>query len=513
MIDELEPISGESLTSGPRLVRNVVWNALGEVGPLVAAFIAMPVLVHSLGTEKFGIIALAWTIFGYFGLFDIGISSALTKLASDRLATDRETEIPALIGTSLLLMIVLGLVGSAILAVCTPLFVEHLVKVALHMRLETERAFELLLIALPICLSTSVLTATLSAYQRFDLINLVQSPNAIYSSLAPLAVLPFSHSIVPIIGVLVVGHAVTWFVYYAMCTRAVSRMTSRMRFRIKLIPELLGFGVWVAASTLLGTLSSSFDRFVLAAMASLSAVSYYVVPARILHKLRLVPGFVSVVMFPALSYEMLENRPRARTLFERAVKAVLLITFPITLVLVAFGRELLTLWVGAGFAASSSGVLRLLAVAAFLEALGRLPGALMWAAHRPDLGAKIQSATLPFYFVFILLMVHWYGALGAAIACVARSGVMSIINWIVVRNVFPEISRTDRRLVWFSLALGGGLVLAAMPVTLDIRIEIVSVELIVLAAAAWRGLLVHEERVSVVRAISSLWKSAAVYSV
>jgi hypothetical protein len=50
----------------------------------------------------------------------------------------------------------------------------------------------------------------------------------------------------------------------------------------------------------------------------------------------------------------------------------------------------------------------------------------------------------------------------------------------------------------------------ALLVALEIRIEIVHVELILLAAAAaWRGLLVHEERVSVVRAILSLRRSVA----
>ncbi|MHB8381200.1 MAG: flippase, partial [Candidatus Binataceae bacterium] len=67
-----------SLTSGRRLIRNVIWNGVGEVGPLAAAFIAMPILIHSIGTERFGILALAWTVFSYFGLFDLGIGSALT---------------------------------------------------------------------------------------------------------------------------------------------------------------------------------------------------------------------------------------------------------------------------------------------------------------------------------------------------------------------------------------------------------------------------------------------------
>lgn len=509
-MDERTATSEATLTSGRRLVRNVIWNGLGEVGPLAAAVVAMPILVHELGTERFGIVALAWTVFAYFSLFDLGISSALTKLASDRLATRQGAEIPALLGTSLILTAALGLMGALLCGWLAPYLVNHVFKIAPSMRPETIQAFTLLAIALPICATSNALVAVLSAYQRFDLINLVQSPNAIYSSLAPLAVLPFSHSIVPIIGVLVVGHAVTWVVYFAMCVRAVPRLVRQIEVRPKLIPELVRFGAWVATANLAGLAGGTFDRFVLASMVSMSAVAYYVIPSRILHKLRLIPGFVGKVMFPALSYEILDNRVRARILFERGVKAVALIMFPVTLILVGFGRELMTLWVGAGFAAYSAPLLSLLAIAAFFESLSRVPGSLMWAAHRPDLSAKILTIAFPIYLAFMLVMVYLYGAEGAAIACAVRSGTLTVVSWIVVRAVIPDVAHGARRLVLFSLAMCAGFVLAAIPFAIETRIWIVASELVVLAAIAWRGLLGPEDREMALQLIGNLRKAAAV---
>ncbi len=502
--------SGAALTSGRTLVRNVFWNAVGEVGPLIAAFVAMPILIHKLGTERFGMIALAWTVFSYFSVFDFGISPALTKLLSDRLAEHSEREIPELIGTSLVLMTVLGLLGSVLLGLFTPMLVGHLFKVPFELQAEATGAFHLLVIALPICLTLTAFTATLAAYQRFDLINLVQSPNAMFSSLGPLAVLPFSHSIVPIIGVLVAGHAVTWFVYFAMCTHAVPRMASRMRVRVEMVPELLGFGVWAAGSNMIGLLGGSLDRFVLAAMASMTALSYYVVPARILHKLRILPGTLTRVMFPALTYSLAQDRAQSRVLFERGAKTLFVIMFPIALILVAFARELLTLWVGASFAAFSAVLVQLLTIAALLESLGRMPGSLLWAAHRPDLGAKIQAVEQPIYFVLMFALVYLHGALGAAIACAVRAGAGAAATWIVARTVVPDVARGGRRLGWFTLAAAVGLALVAVPSPLEMRIGLVCAELVILAAASWHGLLGSEDRAALLQSIWGLPEPAPI---
>jgi O-antigen/teichoic acid export membrane protein len=493
-----------SLTSGWLLVRNVVWNGVGEVGPLAAALVAMPILIHKLGTERFGIIALAWTIFSYFSLFDFGIPSALTKLASDRLAEDRGDEVPTLIGTSLALMTALGLVGSVLLSLCIPVLVGHLFKVPAALQAEAKGAFHILVIALPICLSLTAFSATLAAYQRFDLINLVQSPNAMFSSVGPLAVLPFSHSIVPIIGLLVVGHAVTWIVYFAMCMRAVPRFASRMRVRVEIVSELLGFGAWAAVTNMIGLLGGSFDRFVLAGMASMTALSYYVVPARILHKLRVLPGILTRVMFPALTFSLAKDRVQSRVLFERGAKTLFIIMFPIALVTVAFAHELLRLWVGLEFAMHSAVLVQWLAVAALIESLSRVPEALMWAAHRPDLSAKIQGVEQPVYLVFMFGMVYLHGALGAAIACAVRAAAGTIATWIVARTVLPDVARGGRRLGWFAVAAGVGLAIVAVPSPMEIRIGLVCAELVILAATAWHGLLDGEDRAMVLRSIWGL---------
>ena len=72
------------------------------------ALFAIPLLVKGLGVDRFGVLTLAWMVIGYFSLFDLGLGRALTKLVAEKLGEERAQEIPAIVWTTLLLMLAFG---------------------------------------------------------------------------------------------------------------------------------------------------------------------------------------------------------------------------------------------------------------------------------------------------------------------------------------------------------------------------------------------------------------------
>ncbi len=60
-----------NLTGSRRLARNVLWNLLGTGAPLLMALVAIPMLIEGLGTARFGVLTLAWTVVGYFSLVSL----------------------------------------------------------------------------------------------------------------------------------------------------------------------------------------------------------------------------------------------------------------------------------------------------------------------------------------------------------------------------------------------------------------------------------------------------------
>ena len=81
-----EVIAPNTALAGRRSIAgNTLWNLLGNCFPVVVAVVCLPILKRGLGTERLGIISLAWVVIGYFGLFDLGLSRALSKLVAARL--------------------------------------------------------------------------------------------------------------------------------------------------------------------------------------------------------------------------------------------------------------------------------------------------------------------------------------------------------------------------------------------------------------------------------------------
>lgn len=83
----LRPVThsnAEAVTSSGSLIRSVLWTLVGDGSPILAAVFAIPILIHRLGNDRFGVLTLAWTIVGYFGMFDVGVGRALTKLIAER---------------------------------------------------------------------------------------------------------------------------------------------------------------------------------------------------------------------------------------------------------------------------------------------------------------------------------------------------------------------------------------------------------------------------------------------
>ena len=135
----------QTLISGRILARNTIYSLIGQGAPLLVAVFAIPQLIKGLGTDRFGILTLAWMVLSYFSLFDLGLGRALTQLVAEKLGKESgEEEIPALVGTASFLMLILGLIGTLVFVILSPTIVYNLLKIPTELQSETVVVFYLL---------------------------------------------------------------------------------------------------------------------------------------------------------------------------------------------------------------------------------------------------------------------------------------------------------------------------------------------------------------------------------
>ena len=491
------------MTDGRSLVRNSALNIVGLVVPLILAVIAIPPLVRGFGVERFGILTLAWATIGYFSLFDAGLSRALTHAVARRIGAGAEHEIAGVAWTTLTLLAVLGSLAAFILIAVTPVLVERALNVPLELQREARASFWILALALPLVLTSAGLRGLMEAHHDFAAVNAIRLPLAAFTFLGPLLTLPFSRSLVPAVVVLVVGRLLGGAAHIALCVRRYPYMRTPIAPNTSQVIPLLRFGGWATVTNIVGPLLVYMDRFLIGAVLSVAAVTYYVTPYEVVTKLIIIPGSVLAVVFPAFAATFESDRSRMAGLYERAQRIVLLVLFPLILPAVALAHEGLRLWMGAELPAESALVLQWLGIGVFINAIAHAPLTAMQGAGRPDLVAKVHLAELPFYLVAIWLLLRQFGIVGVAIAWTLRATVDTLALLLVGHRTLALPLVGGRARTSMALSMLAALVGAAfLPNTISRVIYVVAIA-ILFTWMTTRKLLTPSERAAVLHWIRS----------
>ncbi len=491
-------------TSGSLIARNTLWSLSGQSIPWLVAIVAIPYLVSGYGVDKFGVLTIFWVVIGYFSYFDLGLSRALTKLVAEKLGANDEKDIPAIVWTSLTIMLAIGAISAGVVALLTPWLVHSVLKMPPEMERENLVAFYLLALSIPVIISSSGLRGLLEAKQRFGMVNAVRIPLGIYTFLAPMALLAFTTSLVPVVVVLIAGRLAAWLAHLILSFMVMPALRRGFEIRRSLLRPLLKLGSWMTISNIVGPFMNYVDRFLIGSMISVAAVAFYATPGEVVTKFLIIPGALVAVLFPAFSACYAKDPNRAARLFDRGVNHIFMILFPLTLVVITLSRDGLHLWLGEDFADSSTVVMQLMAAGVFFNGLAQIPFALLQSAGRPDLPAKMNMLEFPVYLALAWWLIGLYGISGAAIAWVARMAADMILLFLLTRFVLPASKPSINRL---TPTLAGALALMLFGAVLDgifIKGAFLALTLLVFAPIAWRLILTPRERAMVINHVKAI---------
>jgi O-antigen/teichoic acid export membrane protein len=482
------------LTSGRLLAKNTVWNLIGSGAPVLVAVVCIPILIRVLGKDRFGVLTLAWALIGYASLFDLGLGRALTQLVAKKLGAGEDRDIPSVVWTSLVLMVVLGLLGTAAIFLIAPWLTGRGLNVPAALRGETLESFRLLGLSLPFVITTAGLRGLLEAHQRFGLINALRIPMGVFTLAGPLLVLPFSKSLVPVIAVLVTGRIASWVAFLLVCLRVAPELRRSVGWKRAAVGPLLRFGGWMSVSNLVSPLLVMLDRFMIGAMVSLTAVAYYATPFEVVIKFLLVPGALTAVMFPAFAATFAQGGERTEFLYRRSVKSLFLVLFPLMLCTVALAQDGLKIWLGPEFAQHSFRVMQVLTVGVFVNSLAYVPFALLQGAGRPDLTATLHLIELPVYLGLMWVLIRSNGIEGAAIAWTGRVAVDALFLFVLAKRLLPDPIRMRWRTALFPAITLVILGLAAVLQGLVVKSIFLLGTISCFALITWFVILTPEER-------------------
>lgn len=411
-----------------RLARNTAFNLLGYGLPLAFGLASLPFIIRGLGAERFGILSLVWVVLGYFSFLDLGLGRATIRFIADAIGRGEPEEIPEYLWTTALIQLTLSLVGTAVLAILTPVLVARILDIPAALQAEARSAFYLTALSLPVVMISASFRGVLEAAQRFDLVNAVKIPSSSVNYLVPLAALLFWKSLTGIVVLLLIARSLTLVVWVLLSFRLFPVLRRRPALVKKRLRPLFSYGGWATVSSLVGSILENLDRFAIGAMLSVHAVAYYVAPYEAVSKLGILPNSLVTALFPAFS--LLGGRRdegRIRDLFARSVKIVLTVCGTLVVLIILLAPVILKLWLGGDFPARSALAFQLIAAGFLFLSFTYVAFNLLQGVGRTDLPARVHLISLAVYLPLLWAGIKLAGIQGAAGAWLILLGLQAVL--------------------------------------------------------------------------------------
>jgi O-antigen/teichoic acid export membrane protein len=427
--------------SGILLARNTLLNLIGQAVPLLVGIGTIPFIICGLGTERFGILSLAWVVLGYFSIFDLGLGRATTKYVAEALGKGEEDKVSRLVWTAVTVQAVLGLLGTTISIGITPLLVERVLSVPPELAGEIKTTFYLLALSISVVLISGSFSGLLEAKQRFDLLNAVRIPSSALTFLLPLIGIISGLQLPGIVILIFVSRCAALSALLVLCLRIFPPLR-KISPSVAFLPDLISYGSWITASNALGPIILYLDRFLIGALLTMSDVARYTVPFEVTTRLGIIPSSLVMALFPAFSTMGTTHMEDLHRLYVRSIKYLILGAGPIVLVLVTFANNILRLWIGADFAQQSTSVFQILLLGALVGMLAPISGSLLQGLGRPDILPKLYLVEMPLNIGLVWFLVKTVGITGAALSFAFRALLETIVLF-VLSSKFIQLPYTS----------------------------------------------------------------------
>lgn len=102
--------------------KNITFIAASRIVAVVMSFVLFPFIISHVGKEVYGVYLIVMSVTGYFGIFDLGVMSALTKYVSEYNGKGDREGINKIANASFSFYVMIGIIVSLILFLCSVYF-------------------------------------------------------------------------------------------------------------------------------------------------------------------------------------------------------------------------------------------------------------------------------------------------------------------------------------------------------------------------------------------------------
>jgi O-antigen/teichoic acid export membrane protein len=401
-----------------RILANVGWRALSDVGSKVVTLLLYAVMARELGESGFGVFV--------FGLAFVMLVTTLANFGQDGILTREVARDRRLLSRYFVNTLVLKL------ALAIPALVLAL---GIAWAIGMDQTTRLVVVFLGLAVVVESLTQTcFAAYQAFEQLSLMPAvviTQRIVTTVPAIVAMLLGAGVVAVAAIYAAGTLVSIWLALELLNRRIER--PRFEVDVRSWWPLMRVAAPLGLAGVFLTVLLRVDTAMLAIFESDAVVGNYGAAYRLFEATLIVGWSVTAAVYPVFSRLTRDSRPPVSFVYERALKLVLAPTLPLAVGAVVLGDPLVHLVYGDGFGQAAS-ALAYLAPAIVLYPLAQISAALLIGRDHQRTVAIVYGLVALENVLANLVLIPLYSLQGAAAGASISQALITVPLFVLARR-------------------------------------------------------------------------------
>lgn len=408
-------------TKKSSLKLNTIANFAGSIWVALIGLLFVPVYLHYLGVEAYGIIGVFAGLQAILSLLDLGLSPALSRdLARLSAFPDKAGEMRDLTRTLEIVNWGISAFILVFLLALSPLLAHYWIQPGALSPNTVLQCLMIMSVSAAVQFANGLFVGGLMGLQRQAGLNLINSVFAAVKAVGAVAVIVyFSRTIQAFLIWQVAVTLIQTFLTYFFLHISLPKSEASARFDSPLLKQVWRFAAGTTAIGVVVTVLTQTDKVILSRLLTLEYFGYYTLATTVSATgLSVIIGAINNAVYPELARLVaLKDETALRRLYHYSCQLMSVLLIPAAAILAFFATDILLLWTrNETIALNTSGLLALTAVAFGGRGLLWLPFHLQLAYGWTKLSFYSNLAAIFVLIPLMILGVVYYGAIGGAAA-------------------------------------------------------------------------------------------------
>ncbi len=415
------------MTLANKTIGNALAGLIGFAWPILLSLFTTPFIVHKLGNDAYGILALMTSVLGFFAFLDLGVTNASIKYIAESFADHDISRISRIIGSSLAVYLTIGTLGACIIVLMTSTLVQKILKIPPAFVADSTFAFYLAACSFVLNMVLGVFASVPKAVQKYGITTTANILIGSILTLLTVLILYLGYGFREVVMLNFASSVISLVVYLFLTKKLVKGVSIRINFDADTFKKLFSFGFFSLVGGISGNILFHLDKLLIGAFVGSAYVAYYVVPANIATMIHtLIANQMSVVFQLSSELNTTGQHDQLKDLYLKGNKYAFILAISVATPIIVLSSKIMHIWMGAEYGEKSSLALSILAASYFVTSLTVIPHYFINGIGKPKINAMFSliSGVLNLCLCFVLIPA--YGIIGAALANLANFVIVAL---------------------------------------------------------------------------------------